>query len=332
MHQSSPISPCFNPPFGSAISEMQFKSDTGGGYRYTFNGKETDIETDLQDYGFRIYNPSIGKFLSVDPLADEYPWYTPYQFAGNMPIWAIDLDGLEPFIPGGLMFFSRPTPIIRPIVETVVKTNNGRYVPNSSLSRIQNLQNAARNGRLNHFERQTEWTKQGFEIEQTLGSGNRLDGIQILRRVGYIKELKPNSLSGIRRGISQLNRYAQAAIKEFPDIKEWNLELELYSQVYVIQPGDNLTKISAKFGTSIENIIKLNGIADKNKINAGAQIVVNIYLIEDIKNKNYNSGTLRDNTSLYQNIHISDEVLKKNRDQMEERKKQEEIKLDPLII
>jgi len=44
-----------------------------------------------------LYNPSIGKFLSVDPLSPDYPWYTPYQFAGNMPISAIDLDGLEIF-------------------------------------------------------------------------------------------------------------------------------------------------------------------------------------------------------------------------------------------
>jgi hypothetical protein len=44
---------------------------------------------------FRIYNPALGRFLSVDPLKKEYPWYTPYQFAGNMPVWAIDLDGLE---------------------------------------------------------------------------------------------------------------------------------------------------------------------------------------------------------------------------------------------
>lgn len=43
----------------------------------------------------RIYNPSIGKFLSVDPLFKGYPWYTPYQFAGNKPINCIDLDGLE---------------------------------------------------------------------------------------------------------------------------------------------------------------------------------------------------------------------------------------------
>jgi hypothetical protein len=48
-----------------------------------------------QDYGMRIYDPRIGRFLSVDPLTKSYPWYTPYQFAGNKPIWAVDLDGME---------------------------------------------------------------------------------------------------------------------------------------------------------------------------------------------------------------------------------------------
>ncbi|MEM9837004.1 MAG: hypothetical protein AAF828_10905, partial [Bacteroidota bacterium] len=33
----------------------------------------------------------------VDPLAPDYPWYTPYQFAGNSPILNIDRDGLEPW-------------------------------------------------------------------------------------------------------------------------------------------------------------------------------------------------------------------------------------------
>lgn len=40
----------------------------------------------------------MAKFLSIDPLSPDYPWYTPYQFAGNKPIWAIDLDGLEELI------------------------------------------------------------------------------------------------------------------------------------------------------------------------------------------------------------------------------------------
>jgi hypothetical protein len=52
-------------------------------------------EGNQQDYGMRVYDPRIGKFLSVDPLTKEFPWYTPYQFAGNTPIQALDLDGNE---------------------------------------------------------------------------------------------------------------------------------------------------------------------------------------------------------------------------------------------
>ncbi len=68
-------------------------------YTYGFNGKESDNEVkgsgNQYDYGFRIYDPRLGRFLSVDPLFKSYPWYTPYQFAGNDPIRNIDIDGLE---------------------------------------------------------------------------------------------------------------------------------------------------------------------------------------------------------------------------------------------
>ncbi|HTN08245.1 MAG TPA: hypothetical protein VL098_09720 [Flavipsychrobacter sp.] len=37
--------------------------------------------------------------MSVDPLTRKYPYYTPYQFAGNSPIKFVDLDGLEPAEP-----------------------------------------------------------------------------------------------------------------------------------------------------------------------------------------------------------------------------------------
>ncbi len=83
-------------PFGLAMEE---RSSILADYRYGFNGKERDPATEWgqtsYDYGFRIYNPGIGKFLSVDPLTNSYPFYTPYQFASNTPIIAIDMDGLE---------------------------------------------------------------------------------------------------------------------------------------------------------------------------------------------------------------------------------------------
>jgi RHS repeat-associated protein len=71
------------------------RSYTSTSYRYGFNGKETDSETGTQDYGMRIYNPALGKFLSVDPITANYPELTPYQFASNSPIIGVDLDGLE---------------------------------------------------------------------------------------------------------------------------------------------------------------------------------------------------------------------------------------------
>jgi RHS repeat-associated protein len=80
-------------PFGLAMKGRTFSDTT---YRYGFNGKEKDGMGDqVYDYGFRIYNPRIAKFLSVDPLTNGYPELTPYQFASNTPIAAIDLDGLE---------------------------------------------------------------------------------------------------------------------------------------------------------------------------------------------------------------------------------------------
>lgn len=85
-------------PFGALMPGRTFSA--GDKYRYGYNGKENDSEVKGEgnqlDYGMRIYDPRIGRFLSVDPLQKYFPWYTPYQFAGNNPIKFIDLDGLEP--------------------------------------------------------------------------------------------------------------------------------------------------------------------------------------------------------------------------------------------
>jgi RHS repeat-associated protein len=76
----------------------KYSATTSTTYRFGFNGKEDDkdINIGVQDYGMRIYDSRLGRFLSIDPLIEEYPWYTPYQFSGNTPIQAIDLDGGEP--------------------------------------------------------------------------------------------------------------------------------------------------------------------------------------------------------------------------------------------
>jgi RHS repeat-associated protein len=66
-------------------------------YRYGFNGKEKDDEIkgsgDSYDFGERMYDPRLGKWLSVDKLASKYPYASPYNFALNNPIFNVDPDG-----------------------------------------------------------------------------------------------------------------------------------------------------------------------------------------------------------------------------------------------
>ncbi|MBC7536579.1 MAG: hypothetical protein H7258_12880 [Ferruginibacter sp.] len=85
-------------PFGFQMPGRKY-SQPNSSYRYGFNGKENDNEVkgegNQQDYGMRIYDPRLGRFLSEDPITKDYPELTPYQFASNRPIDGIDQDGLE---------------------------------------------------------------------------------------------------------------------------------------------------------------------------------------------------------------------------------------------
>lgn len=80
-------------PFGSTMSGRVF---SGAAYRYGFNGKEeeTDGTADNYDFGARIYDGRLGRWLAVDPLANSYPAFSPCNFVLNNPLNFIDPDGL----------------------------------------------------------------------------------------------------------------------------------------------------------------------------------------------------------------------------------------------
>ena len=83
-------------PFGLTMAGRNYQDSL---YRYGFNGKEKDDQGEWgstnYDYGFRIYNPALGRFLSVDPLADvpKQIGLSPYSAFANNPIIYIDPDG-----------------------------------------------------------------------------------------------------------------------------------------------------------------------------------------------------------------------------------------------
>jgi len=63
--------------------------------RYRYVGKEKDTESGLYYYGARYCSAWTCRFISVDQLAADYPYLTPYNYAGNKPITHKDIDGLQ---------------------------------------------------------------------------------------------------------------------------------------------------------------------------------------------------------------------------------------------
>ena len=82
-------------PFGSTSYRSGKSAAEVSLKRYRYCGKERDEETGLYYYGARYYAAWIGRFISVDPLAEKFPQLTPYNYVGNKPITHKDLEGLQ---------------------------------------------------------------------------------------------------------------------------------------------------------------------------------------------------------------------------------------------
>ena len=81
-------------PFGGVFASA------GNVQPYKYNGKEYDGKKGLNwyDYGARMYDAALGRFMTVDPLAEKYYPMSPYGYCLNNPIKFIDADGRLPRI------------------------------------------------------------------------------------------------------------------------------------------------------------------------------------------------------------------------------------------
>ncbi|WP_303850168.1 RHS repeat domain-containing protein [Apibacter mensalis] len=126
-------------PFGEVFIEERNNS---WNTPYLFNGKELDEETGLYYYGARYYNPRESVWLSVDPLAEKYPNFSPYAYTFQNPIKFIDPDGMEgrPILPprARQALFALQHPIIATAVgqfksgSTNLTTNVVRFTLNAN--------------------------------------------------------------------------------------------------------------------------------------------------------------------------------------------------------
>lgn len=50
----------------------------------------------MYDYGARNYDPVLGRWMNVDPLAEKFPSRSPYNFCMNNPLRLVDPTGMAP--------------------------------------------------------------------------------------------------------------------------------------------------------------------------------------------------------------------------------------------
>ena len=89
--------------FGLEIPGLSTQAFKPGGYtanRYKYNGKELQSNEFLDgtglmdyDYGARMYDPAIGRWIKTDSKAELYFATSPYAYALNQPTNAVDPDG-----------------------------------------------------------------------------------------------------------------------------------------------------------------------------------------------------------------------------------------------
>jgi RHS repeat-associated protein len=103
--------------------------------RYAFNSMEKDdeikiIEGSSYDFGARMYDPRIGRFLSLDKKMMNYPFMSPYCFAANSPIRLIDVNGDGP---GDPVVYSSTTAKKGNVIVYLVEPGQGFQKPDADV-------------------------------------------------------------------------------------------------------------------------------------------------------------------------------------------------------
>ncbi|MGV0923422.1 DUF6443 domain-containing protein [Empedobacter tilapiae] len=84
-------------PFGLKHSAYNNTNLANANYKYKYQGQERQDELGLNwdSFKWRNYDYAIGRFMSIDPLAEQYSYQSPYNFAENRVVDGRELEGLE---------------------------------------------------------------------------------------------------------------------------------------------------------------------------------------------------------------------------------------------
>ncbi len=80
--------------YGERVADSTMQTTSINRWRYNAKEEQDSIASiPYLDYGARLYDPVIGRWMQQDPMAAKYPHLSPYNFCGDNPVNFVDPDG-----------------------------------------------------------------------------------------------------------------------------------------------------------------------------------------------------------------------------------------------
>lgn len=239
---------------------------------FKYNGKELTIMNglNLYDYHARQYDPAVGRFLTIDPLAEKYPWVSPYAYCLNNPVKFVDPDGKQvffgmnmPFSP--LLGISDPIMISnKPIVtETMVRMGRATTEVLGKTESHHLIPRSLKGNEVVRSAREGGFKLEGKENKIPVEKFNKITGEgqhgkhpnytnQIKEQIKDFKKENPNFTSEqAAKAVREIKNDAKNIIRNTPDVKINDLKLN-----EITLPIDN-TRITTPLVIDLE-ILKKN--------------------------------------------------------------------------
>jgi RHS repeat-associated protein len=96
-------------PFGLTFNSYTRENSTANDYKFTGKEEQNELGLNLIDFGIRMYDPALARWMVIDPLAHKLYAWSPYNYAINNPVLFVDPDGALPWPVHVRSFISTPT-------------------------------------------------------------------------------------------------------------------------------------------------------------------------------------------------------------------------------
>jgi RHS repeat-associated protein len=230
-------------------------NSSNAGLKYKYNGKEFQDEMgiNLYDYGWRNYDPALGRWMSIDNMSEKYLSTSPYHYAGNNPVVYLDIDGNE------------FTPIAEEWIRRIISNINTRRTSNNQA--IEKANQRIASGRFGWFQSEKSLNK---KIERLKNENTELttttNEIETLRDSDQVYDVVSDS-NGTERDqignsstINQTtynsdNNRVQLTISSGTDLGLFSHELKHMYQFETGQTTLGLTKNKGSLTLSDNNLL-----------------------------------------------------------------------------